>query len=353
MLISIAAAAFSLTGPTAAHAAPVIPDNFPNLVNPQENFQPSQEAETPTVSVTFEDGTPAEGATVHRGDVLIVHGRGFNPSANRGGYPLPIPPGVPNGVYAFYSGLPDYWKPSEQAPSESRTHPHDRMAWVTPPGTLEAVPSQGVNMQRTIARSAQPMDENGNFDARIVVDPPKETPGHNFGVYIYAAAGSVNAAEEFYVPIPFSPEPGDNAPLPTSPDLKFEVSELAEFFSALGGSITGKNGAEVVNDTASFSYDGTETTADGTTIARYRGEINMTARFNLVHITVRNPQLETNGEKSVITAEVSKRYDVGPDEVVRVPIASVYGAEAQSSGSAESDGPVNLHTTLGTVQRNN
>lgn len=56
--------------PSAHAATPVIPDDLPIFPTVTEN---------PQISVTFEDGTPVEGATVHRGDVLLVHGIGFSP----------------------------------------------------------------------------------------------------------------------------------------------------------------------------------------------------------------------------------------------------------------------------------
>lgn len=73
---------------------------------------------------------------------------------------------MPNGVWVLYSGFPDHWKPIEDAPSESRAHPHDRMAWVMPRGTLESVPGTLINMRATLARSAQPMNDDGSFDGR-------------------------------------------------------------------------------------------------------------------------------------------------------------------------------------------
>ena len=100
--------------PSARATTPVIPDDLPLFPKVTEN---------PQVSVTFEDGTPVDGATVHRGDVLLVHGTGFSPEANQGGFPLPVPPGVPNGLYALYGAFPAHWKPSEGADPSTRTPP--------------------------------------------------------------------------------------------------------------------------------------------------------------------------------------------------------------------------------------
>ena len=51
----------ALTAPAPATAAPSIPDNLPVFPLVQEN---------PSITVTFEDGTPAEGATVH---LSLIH----------------------------------------------------------------------------------------------------------------------------------------------------------------------------------------------------------------------------------------------------------------------------------------
>ena len=120
-----------VTVPTAA-ASPVVPDNLPVFPDVTQD---------PEITVTAADGTPVTADTVvHRGDVLYVHGTGFSPEANRGGFPMPVPPGVPNGAFVLYGAFPDGWRASEGAPEEPLTHPHDRMAWVMPDASLNAVP---------------------------------------------------------------------------------------------------------------------------------------------------------------------------------------------------------------------
>ena len=73
---------------------PTIPDN-------------NQAQEHTRITVTTESGEPVTGP-VHRGDVLLVHGSGFDPQANKGGFPIPVPPGTPNGclwcIRRFLSG---------------------------------------------------------------------------------------------------------------------------------------------------------------------------------------------------------------------------------------------------------
>ena len=336
------AATLVAIAPSASAVTPVVPDTVPNLVDPLSNFQPKPPRNTyqPHIEVTFADGRPVAGRQVHRGDELIIRGTGFDPAANRGGFPLPVPPGVPNGVYALYGAFPQHWRPSEGAPASTRAHPHDNIAWVTPPGTLAAIPHHGIDMRRSIARQATPMDAAGNFRARIIVDPPAETPGDNWGVYVYPAAGSVNAPEEIFIPIDFSEEPGPNTPPPARPDLEISVSRLEHFFEALGGGARTKAGALGPQDGKVF-FTRMEDSEQG--LPRYRGEVHLTARFSLMHIVVRQLHFERRGDIELITAEVSRRPDVGPDELIRVPIAVVTGQE-----SHDGDARV-LHTNLGDI----
>ncbi|MBV7295017.1 HtaA protein [Corynebacterium sp. TAE3-ERU12] len=325
----------------ATQAAPVIPDDSP-IANGSSQANPS--VENPSVTVTFPDGSPVGDSVVHRGDQLVVHGRDFDPEANKGGFPVPVPPGTPNGVFVLYGGFPDNWKPSQGAPAENRTHPHDRMAWVMPPGTLEKVPGTVINMRRVLARVHQPMDENGNFDAVITVDPPEETTGDNFGVYIYAAAGSVNEAEEFYIPIPYSPQPGPNTPEPGSPDLVFSSSVVDTITTTLGGGLKAKGKAVTpTDDTIGFTLVSDDRNSDGQGVVKYSGTADMTIKFSVLHVVVRDPWIEYGPRGTIITAEVSKRPDVGPDETRRIPIALVLD---------DNDGqPGQLITTVGAIER--
>lgn len=334
-LLVPSASAVPALAPTAA-AAPVVPDDLPFFPEVQEN---------PQISVTTEDGRPVDGLTVHRGDVLLVHGTGFSPDANRGGFPLPVPPGTPNGVYVLYSGFGENWKPSAGAPGEARTHPHDRMAWVTPPGTLEAIPKAPIDMHRSIARVAQPMSAEGEFTARVVVDPPEETPGDNWGVYVYSGAGSVNAAEEFYVPIAYSPEPGPNTPPPAQPDLVLDAGLVYQATEAAQGGINSRFGAaKRPGERVSFTRDtGDEAPADG--IIRYRGTVTATARFSMVEVAMKDPWIEDRGGRQVLTALVSNAYNVGADEMHRVDLGTI--------GAAGADGARPLlvgPATIGTVR---
>lgn len=317
-------------GATASAATlPTVPDSL---------FPPV--AENPSVSVTFEDGTPVtETSVAHRGDVLLVHGTGFSPEANRGGFIMPVAPGVPNGVYVLYSGFGDQWRPSEGAPGEARTHPHDELAWVLPDSSLQALPTAPLDMRTPIARESQRMNEDGTFTARIVVDPPEQTPGDNFGVYVYPAAGSVNAAEELFVPLPFSPEPGPNTPAAPTADLVLDAGVVEEVATTAGGKLVPRDGAQVLDD-GRVSYSRVEDDGADGNVVRYRGTVHATARFSLADVVVRDPWIETREDGTrLLTAEVSDSYNSSDDAVTR----RVLGVLVDNNGTTDLFlGPVNL-----------
>ncbi|KQB83482.1 hypothetical protein [Corynebacterium lowii] len=319
----LAATSLTISLPTQA-ATPTIPDSlFPEV---QEN---------PSVSVTFEDGTPADGATVHRGDVLLVHGSGFSPEANRGGFPFPVPPGTPNGLFVLYGAFPEHWKPSEGADSATRTHPHDRMAWVMPEGTLESIPSGPIEMRRSIARVAQPLHADGTFTARITVDPPANPSGDNWGVYVYPGAGSNNPAEEFFIPLNYSPEPGPHTPPAPTADLVLDARLAFQFAKTTGGAVNTKNGASTLDgQRVAFSRDyeassmqadaASDGSAQSGSVRKYKGLAITTAKFTLAEVAVADPWLTPlPGGKYAVSALVSRSYNVGQDEMVRVPIGVV------------------------------
>lgn len=319
--------ATALTLPTLnapAVAAPTIPDDLPV-------FKDSQQANSKTeIFVTTADGKPAEQTTVHRGDILYVYGSGFNPNGNKGGFPLPVAPGYPNGVWAFYGALDPYWRPSEGAPAENRSHPHDNMAWVMPKETMDGVPA-ALNMKRTLARTSQPMNDDGSFKARIVVDPPEQPAGNQYGVYVYSAGGSANPNEEHFIPINFDPSPGPSTPKPATKDARFTLNSLDELGTGLtkaGGGLKTKDGATREGDSVYFSLDSDERNGEGYGITKYRGSIRGTIKFNMVDVVVRNPWLEHTPTGDFVSIEVSRTLETGPDETrrIRVPVsdASIY-----------------------------
>ena len=305
----------------ASAGAATIPDDLPFFPAVQEN---------PQITVTTEDGRPVDGLTVHRGDILLVHGTGFSPQANQGGFPLPVPPGTPNGVYVLYSAFPEHWEPSEGAPAEARTHPHDRMAWVGTDATFNAIPRAPIDMHRSIARVAQPMADDGSFTARIEVDPADTPPGENWGVYVYAGAGSINPAEEFYVPIAYSPEPGPNTPPEPTADLILDAGLVHQATETLQGGINPRFGAAKQDgERVSFTRDHAAEAAADDGIQRYRGQVTATARFNIVEVAMKDPWIETRADGArVLTALVSTRHDVGTDIMHRVELGTLGPADA-------------------------
>lgn len=307
LLILATAASISLLAP-AAQAMPTIPDNSPLL-----SSAAGEAVENPHVTVTDLDGNPVTGP-VHRGDELLVHGTGFNPQANRGGFVLPVPPGTPNGVWVLYSAFPSSWKPSEGAPAANRTHPHSAMAWVMPAGTLESIPNAPIDMRRSIARESQPMAADGSFTARITVNPPATTPGDQWGVYVYAAGGSVNPAEEIFVPLPYSAEPGPHAPAAPTNELSVRADWLASAVHATRGTLSARDGAGVSDGRATFSRAADQ--GDG--IRRYHGTVTAAAKYNVVEVAVRDPWLTPLGNGLwKVSAEVSQGINVGADVMAR------------------------------------
>ncbi|GAA1472428.1 HtaA protein [Corynebacterium felinum] len=311
-----------------ASSIPVIDDHHPALPPASVPAHVVQ----PRVTVTDEQGRTLSGP-VRRGDTLIVYGTGFDPQANRGGFLFPVPPGVPNGVFVLYSALPEHWKPSQGAPPSARVHPHDRMAWVMPAGTLESIPTAPIDMRRSIARVAQPMADNGSFVARVVVDPPEKTPGDRWGIYVYAGAGSINAAEEIFIPIPFDPSPGANT-VPTRPDLLVDAHSIAALTRTLGGGVNAKNGAAMHGGMISF----TKAADAGDGVLRFSGMVIMTARFSAVEVAVADPWLRPVAGGFELSALVSQSPTVGPDQMQRQvlgTVAGISGDQVLKNGSVE------------------
>lgn len=325
--VSVGLASVTVVAAPVSAALPTVPDSvFPQVT------------EDPAVTVTFEDGTPVTGSTVvHRGDVLLVHGEGFSPEANRGGFVMPVIPGVPNGVYVLYSGFDDDWRPSEGAPGEARTHPHDQLAWVLPDASLRALPTVP-DMRTPISRESQRMETDGTFTARIVVDPPAETPGDNFGVYVYPAAGSVNAAEEIFVPLSFSADPGANAPVTPTPDLILDAGLLADAADAAGGRLTPRDGASLLDgDRVAWSLD---KAASGEGIVKYRGTVHATAKFSLADVVVKDPWVRTQADGTrALSAEISDGYNSSDDSVTRRELGTLV---ERDGGTVLTQGPVEL-----------
>src|SRR5699024_6096315 len=174
--------------PVAAGAQPAPPAPFDSVAPPQQD----RPAEQPVLEVFAADGTTPLGDTpVQPGDTIVVKGHGFDPHANTQGMPLPVLPGTPHGVFIAFGAFAPQWRPSQNAPSESRDgQDRSATAWAMTDDALHAVPDVPFDLRRTIRQQWVPMTDDGAFTARITVTPPETVPEDaRFGVYSYAAAG--------------------------------------------------------------------------------------------------------------------------------------------------------------------
>lgn len=172
------------------------------------------------------------------------------------------------------------------------------------------------------------MNADGSFTARIVVDPPETTPGDNWGVYVYPGAGSINAAEEFYIPLNYSPEPGPNTPAPPQPDLLLDAELAFRFAEITKGGVNAKNGATKL-DAHRVAFTRDTTAENGDDVRKYKGTVITTARFTLAEVAVADPWLIPQPDGSyLITGLISRSYNVGADEMVRVPLGLITAAQA-------------------------
>ena len=172
------------------------------------------------------------------------------------------------------------------------------------------------------------MNADGSFTARIVVDPPETTPGDNWGVYVYPGAGSINAAEEFYIPLNYSPEPGPNTPAPPQPDLLLDAELAFRFAEITKGGVNAKNGATKL-DAHRVAFTRDTTSENGDDVRKYKGTVITTARFTLAEVAVADPWLIPQPDGSyLITGLISRSYNVGADEMVRVPLGLITAAQA-------------------------
>ncbi|WP_305092069.1 HtaA domain-containing protein [Prescottella sp. R16] len=282
----------------------------------------------PSITVFAADGvTPLGDTAVHEGDRIVVRGTGFDPNADTGGLPVPVPPGVPHGTFVSFGAFADDWRPSQGAPADSRVgQQRSATAWVMSPDALNRVPDVPFDFRRTIRQQWVPLEGDGSFTATLTVTKPATVPeGAEYGVYTYAAADAVNAAEELEVPVVFDPTPGPNAPVAPSQDL---VWGLAPGYTDLvktttQGSVTGSDGASVRGDgRLTFELDGADVDpATGLGAVRYRGTVVSFTRFHLAEIALANPWIEFTPEGTFLSAETSDGNMVGTDAMARIRFA--------------------------------
>lgn len=159
----------------------------------------------PAVAVFAADGTTPLAGPVAEGTKIVVKGTGFDPAGNvaPAGSRPPIAAGKPAGTYVVFGKFADAWRPSTGAAAGTRVV-GDQL-WAMSQAALDAVPTA---YQGAVRGQFVEVASDGSFTATLTVKK-KVTAGAdvewpeagNFGVYTYAAGGTVNAAQELYAPV--------------------------------------------------------------------------------------------------------------------------------------------------------
>ena len=238
---------------------------------------------------------------------------------------LPVPPGVPNGTFIAFGAFAPKWRPSQDArnrhapPADSACNGRCRDA-------LARVPSAPFDMRRTIRQQWVPLAADGSFTAKLKASTPKEIPaGARWGVYTYAAAGAVNAAQELSVPVSYSTQPGPNTPKPAPADLAWAYSPnfYATVTERSQGTVYGTDGAGVDDqDRLTFTRTGGEVLG-GTGTLRFKGTIVAFTKFHLLEIALADPIITVRGGKGVLSMRTSTTNMNGTDALRRVALADV------------------------------
>ncbi|AHH15213.1 Htaa domain-containing protein [Nocardia nova SH22a] len=308
MMRGLAVACTALAGAGIVQAAPAAADT------------------TPSIEVFAADGTTPLGAAVlHPGDRIVVRGHGFDPASNTSGLPVPVPPGVPHGTFVTFGAFAPHWKPSEGAPAATRAADRSAVAWALSDSALRRVPQAPLDLQRTVRKQWVPLDDDGNFTATLTVKQPTTVPADAaFGVYTYAAADAVNAAQELSVPVHYDPTPGPDTPRPPAADLRWAVSNnfAPTVTGPLQGTLSGSGGAGVDNGTLTFELDRADLDpTSGLGTIRYRGTAVAATRFHLGEIALADPWIEFTPTGTWLSAETSTSDTIGADSLQRVRLA--------------------------------
>ncbi|WP_346764783.1 HtaA domain-containing protein [Rhodococcus sp. HNM0569] len=300
------------------------------------------------------DGTRADGKSVRAGDTITVHGQGFDPGANREGLPLPVLPGTPHGVFVTFGAFSPHWRPSEGAPSDARGEQRSNTAWVLDDDALAAVPDAPFDFRRTIRQQWVPLNDDGSFTAEITVSEVKDAPDDaRYGIYSYAGAGAVNAAEEHFIPVDFDPAPGPNTPQPPAQDL---VWELAPGYTdivktRLQGGISTSDGASLRGDgRLTFELDEVALDDAGFGTVRYRGTAVSYTKFHLAEVALVDPWIEFTPDGTFLSAETSTTDQNGTDATARTRLARL-DADADAGARDRSDVPAHFEQLAPTVLR--
>lgn len=333
----VSVAGLAVAGLASAFAPAVVTAQPVDIGSAQAAPVPA-DAEHSRLEVFAADGvTPIGDTPVQSGDTIVVTGSGFEPNANTEGMPLPVLPGTPHGTFVTFGAFDPDWRPSHDAPADSRDgQRRSAAAWVMSDDALGQVPDVPFDLRRTIRQQWVPLADDGTFTARITVTPPEGTPADaRYGVYSYAAAGAVNADEENFVPVAFDPAPGPNTPVPPSQDLVWGFAPGFDgvVTDTLQGASGGSDGASVRDDGRwTFrSAGGDIDPATGLGTARYEGTVVLSTKFHLLEIAVANPWIEFTDDGTWLSAETSTGDMVGTDSMTRVRLARLDVAAADGA----------------------
>lgn len=154
-------------------------------------------APTPTVTVTPPAGVNLNSLDPTTTTTVTVTGTGFvpnrvNPSDTSGARP-PFS-GLFGGAYVVFGKFANTWKPSQSAPSSSRTVLAQK--WVVAPAQATGDPYVALN-------------EDGSFQLTLDLAPTaaNDLLSGNYGIYTYSGSGAKYAAFETYTPLTFLPRP--------------------------------------------------------------------------------------------------------------------------------------------------
>lgn len=273
------------------------------------------------------DGRTPIGATiVHPGDELVVRGTGFDPTANRFGLPVPVPPGVPHGTFIAFGAFAPVWRPSTGAPESTRAATRSAVKWALAPSALSRVPSAPFNLKRTIGQQWVPLASDGSFVARITATTPAAIPRNaRFGVYTYGAAGADNAAQERYVPIEYSTAPGPHTTRPAPRNLiwAYSPSFHRNVITTAQGGLAPSDGA-AVDDAGRLSFTlRDKNIRNRTGVLHYRGTVVVYSKFHLIEFAMADPQLVVTDGRGVLSMRTSTSNMNGTDAMRRIDIADV------------------------------
>ncbi|GAC58562.1 hypothetical protein GOHSU_43_00060 [Gordonia hirsuta DSM 44140 = NBRC 16056] len=288
---------------------------------------------TPVIQVFLADGvTPVGQTQMHPGDVVVVKGTGFDPNANReGGLPVPVPPGVPHGTFVTFGKFDQNWRPSKGAPESARTTDRSQTKWAISHDALNQVPNVPFDMRRTVRVGSVPLNKNGTFTAKITLTTPKDAPANGrWGIYTFGGADAINAAQERYVPINYSTEPGPNTPKPAVRNIVWGYSPnfYSTFAKSTQGAVVGRDGASVKDGKLGYEL-AANTVQNGKGELRYKGSIVAYTKFHLYEIALVDPIIRVNGAKAVLSLKTSTTDQNGTDVLRRIDVADLTLTRAQ------------------------